>query len=93
MHGPNVKRLVAHKVGIARKILDVIPAGGVLADGTPFVNNVETMQTTSARATEWVEWALRSVRQARDPNPWKTADDEAIAGELLRHIEERKKKV
>ncbi len=35
-------------------------------------------------AKTWVEAAIKSVRLAAEPNPWKAATDEEIAGEVMR---------
>lgn len=83
--GPNVKRLVFHKMS-----LDAVPPGGGLKSALDFIITPGAMGASYKAATEWVNAAILAVRQAVEPNPWKTADDEAIAGELLRLIEERK---
>lgn len=82
--GPNVRRLLAHKMS-----LDAIPAGGGFADGIEFFLNREKRQRIMADAENWVTGAILAVRGAAEPNPWREADNEAIAGEILRQIEER----
>lgn len=84
--GPNVMKLIAHKMS-----LDAIPSGGGFADGLKFLMSKERIVASSKTASEWVQMALRLVREAAEPNPWKKSDDEAIAGELLRQIEAKKK--
>jgi hypothetical protein len=84
MIGPNVKRLWAMKMA-----KDAIPSDGGLADGLKFLSSREPIAEGARRASEFVEQALRAVRCAAEPNEWKHATDEEIAGELLRRIEER----
>jgi hypothetical protein len=45
---------------------------------------------SSRKAKEWVDAAIQTVRGVREPNPWKNATDEEIAGELLRQIDNKK---
>lgn len=80
----NVTRLVIHKMSI-----DAIPPGGGLADGIAFLSDKAKIAEGWRAAEAWVREAIQMVRQAADPNPWRAADDEAIAGELLRLIAER----
>jgi len=83
--GPNVKKLITHKMS-----RDAIPDGGGFADGLSFLSNPERMAKAARAATEWVEHAIAIVKTAPD-NPYGD-DDEAIAGEILRQIDERKAK-
>lgn len=85
--GPNVRRLIAHKMSV-----DAVPKGGGLADAITFLTSPGAIGRAAKEATAWVAEAIRVVRLAVEPNPWKQADDETIAGEILRHIEERKRK-
>ncbi len=80
--GPNVKRLIAAKM--AR---DAIPPGGCLTDALRFIIDKDRLVTGARAATEFVEEAIKAVRMAAEPNQWKNADDEAIAGEILRRME------
>ena len=80
----NVKRLVAHKMSV-----DAVPGGGGLVDALKFLSSKEAILSGARAATEWVRLAIAAVRQAGEPNPWKDADDEAIAGEILRRIKDR----
>ena len=82
--GPNVKRLIAHKVS-----LDAVPRGGGLVDAVAFLKDTERLSACTHEAIAWVEAALEAVKAAPG-NPYGD-DDEAIAGELLRRIETRKK--
>jgi len=81
MQGPNVRKLIAHKM--AR---DAVPSGGGLADALAFLTRKEAIVASARAATEWVALAIRAVREAGEPNPWREASDEEIAGELLRRI-------
>jgi hypothetical protein len=69
--------------------MDAIPLGGNFGDGLRFLQNAEAITASARAATEWVGSAIRAVREAAEPNPWKTADDETIAGEIVRRIEEQ----
>jgi hypothetical protein len=40
-------------------------------------------------ATKWIELAIRAVREAAEPNKFKDADDETIAGEILKQIAQK----
>lgn len=59
---------------------------------------IEVLTTPAAlvqrlrQARDWCQAAVLAVRQAAEPNPWANGTDEAIAGELVRRIEERWKK-
>lgn len=81
----NVQRLVFHKISI-----DAIPAGGGFADGIAFFTDPDKRRRITADAQEWVTQAIKIIRDAKEPNPWSESSDEAIAGELLRRIDERK---
>ncbi len=39
-----------------------------------------------------MRFAILTLRQAAEPNPWKDSDDEEIAEEFLNRIAERKEK-
>lgn len=84
--GPNVRKLIAEKT--AR---DAIPGGGGLADGIKFLSNPKNISAGYRAAMEWVKIAILTVRQASEPNPWKDATDEEIAGEILKHIQAKRK--
>lgn len=81
MKGPNVTKLICHKMSV-----DAIPSGGGFGDGIKFLMNPDRVVSTAKSATEWVNQAIGLIRTAADQNPWKNADDEAIAGELLSQI-------
>lgn len=84
IQGPNVKKLIAHKMAI-----DAIPAGGGFAAGLHFLSDKQRIIDGAKAATAWVEQAIATVKSAPD-NPY--GDDEAIAGEILRQLEERNRK-
>lgn len=81
--GPNAKKLIFHKMS-----LDAIPSGGGLMDGIAFLKSPERIRDGMAAAAEWVFNAIDAVRSA--PGGDAMGDDEAIAGEILRQIDERK---
>lgn len=87
MQGPNVKKLIAHKMS-----LDAVPPGGGLRSALEFLSDAKNIARSAKNATAWVNEVIGLVRNASDPNPWRNADDEAIAGEILKGIEARKKK-
>lgn len=84
--GPNVKRLAILKMS-----RDAIPPGGSIADGVRFLSDKKGMVESLRKSESWALAAVEAVRQGGDPNPWRNSDDEAIAGELLRRIEARKR--
>jgi hypothetical protein len=82
--GPNLKKLMAHKMAI-----DMIPPGG---DPFAFVETImdgKKHAAVAAAALEWSILAVNAVRSAVD-NPYGD-DEEVIAGEILKQIEERKR--
>jgi hypothetical protein len=83
--GPNVKKLIAHKMS-----LDAVPPGGGLKSALDFLTKPGAIAASGKAGTEWVMAAIVAIRTAAEPNPWKNADDEQIAGEVLRRIGERK---
>jgi len=83
--GPNVKKLIAMKI-----VRVAIPAKGTFADGLKFLTDPEKIKQTAKQATEFVKAAIQDVRNAGEPNSWKNADDETIAAEILRKIDEKK---
>ena len=83
--GPNVKKLVAHKVA-----LDAIPSGGGLQAGIAFLMDKYRIIETTRKAQEWVAQAIALVKTA--PDNQYGDDDEAIAGAILQGIKERQGK-
>lgn len=84
-HGPNVQKLITYRTS-----QQAIPAGGGLPDAVKFLSSASTIADGVRAATEWVEAAIALVKTSPD-NPYGD-DDEAIAGEILRQIEEKKAK-
>ena len=86
--GPNVRRLIAHKMS-----LDAIPTGTKepLAEGANFLLDKQRLLSSAKAAAAWVKEAFKSIREAAEPNPWKGADDETIASYLLDQIAERQR--
>ena len=82
MQGPNVRKLIAHKVSLI-----AVPPGGGLKSAMGFLSDPDKIVSTIREATAWVEKAISIVRQADEPNPWRNADDETIAGEILAGVE------
>ena len=83
--GHNAKRLIAIKM--AR---NAIPDGGGFEDGLRFLSNKDLIVASAKEAAKWVADAIDAVRAAAEPNPFKSATDEEIAGEILHKIESRK---
>lgn len=83
---PNVRRLL-----ILRMSREAVPDGGGLADGLSFFIDAEKRKTIMANSEEWVRQAIALVRNASEPNPWRDASDDAIAGEILRRAERAEK--
>lgn len=82
VQGPNVKRLIAHKMSV-----DAIPKGGGIADALAFLSSPQHIVASAKAATVWVDKVIELIKSAPD-NPYGD-DDEAIAAEILRRIEER----
>jgi hypothetical protein len=82
--GPNVKRLIVHKM-----TLDAVPAGGGISTAITFLTNPKGIGESARKATEWVDAAIAAVKAAPD-NPYGD-DDEAIAAEILRQVDLRKR--
>ena len=78
--GPNFKKLVCQKMAV-----DAIPPDGGLMDGIKFFQG--DIAGAAREAQAWVRQAIDAVKAA-PANPYGD-DDEAIAGEILRQIEER----
>jgi hypothetical protein len=84
--GTNVKKLIVHKMAVL-----MIPPGTAnpLGVGVAALVRPGNLAAVAREATAWVEQILTAVKAAPD-NPYGT-DDEAIAGEILRQIEARKR--
>ena len=85
MMGPNVKRLIIQKM-----VTDAVPPGGGIQSAIEFLSSKERIVTSARDATAWVDQAIAVVRLAAEPNPWKNATDEDIAGEIIQQIERRR---
>lgn len=87
--GPNVKRLIAHKMSLL-----MIPPGTKkgqgLATGMAALMKPGNIQQVCKEATEWVEQAIDAVKACPDGGWWGD-ENEAIAGELLRQIDEKRR--
>ena len=81
MQGPNVKKLITTRIAQL-----AVPPGGGLADAIGFLAS-KRIGKTAKDATDWVNEAIAVVKTAPD-NPFGN-DDEAIAGEILRQLEEK----
>lgn len=84
MQGPNVKKLIASRMAVI-----AIPRNGGFQDGIAFLTNPAAITQAARDATEWVNDAVSAVKQS--PNNPFGDDDEAIAGEVLRQIEEKRR--
>jgi hypothetical protein len=82
MQGPNVKKLI-----IRRMSMLMVPDGGGLADALKSLSSAENIGGIAREATDWVMAALAAVKMS--PGNVHDDDDEAIAGEILRQIEEK----
>lgn len=83
--GPNVRRLIAHKVA-----LDAVPKGGGMGDAIKFISTPGAIGDGLREAARWASAAIAAVKAAPG-NPYGD-DDEAIAGEILRQVEAIKEK-
>ena len=84
MQGPNVKKLIVRRISML-----AVPDGGGCADAIGWLTSPDSVSKTVREATEWVKEAIGVVKTAPD-NSFGD-DDEAIAGEILRQIEEKQK--
>jgi hypothetical protein len=82
--GPNVKRLIAHRMSVV-----IVPSGGGLPDALQAMTSPGRLVEIGREATAWVRQAIDAVIAAPG-NPYGN-DDEAIAGEILQRIDERKR--
>lgn len=83
--GPNVKRLISRKMAIL-----AIPVGSgkdSFNRGLDVLMNRGKFASVAAEASDWVRQAIATMKTAPD-NPYGD-DDEAIAGAILKGIEER----
>ena len=80
------------KLVIRKMALDAVPRGGSIVDGIKFLSDKERIAKAARESTLWVEGAIKSVREAAEPNPFKDSSDEEIAAEILKRIEAREKR-
>jgi hypothetical protein len=85
--GPNVKKLMIIKTSLV-----AIPKGGSVADGVKFLSDKDGIIRTMKESYQWVKASIELIRLAKEPNPFKNADEETIAGELVRRVEEKQKR-
>jgi hypothetical protein len=83
MHqGPNVRKLVIHKMSML-----MVPPGGRLQTALAALTKHGNVGAVAREATGWVEQAIAAVKTAPG-NPYGD-DDEAIAGVILKGIADR----
>jgi len=80
----NIRRLAIEKMS-----LDAVPKGGGLADAIEFLMDKDRILKTAREADRWAKNAVLAVKCA--PGGENMGDDEAIAGEILRQLEAKKK--
>jgi len=76
-----MRELLAHKMA-----MDAVPPGAGPREAIAFLTSPGRLEASAREATKWVHAAIAAVRDAADPNPWRNADNEAIAAEVLRLI-------
>jgi hypothetical protein len=81
--GNNITKLAIHLA-----TLKAIPPGGGLASGIQWLTDNERRNTDLKAAFEEAKSYIDAIKSA--PGGEAMGDDEAIAGEILRQIEERK---
>jgi len=87
--GPNVRRLIARKMALL-----AIPAGSgkdSFTKGLDVITNRGKFSSIASEASAWVQAVIATMKTAPD-NPYGD-DDEAIAGEILKEIEQREKEM
>jgi len=87
--GPNVRRLIARKMALL-----AIPVGSgkeSFARGLDVITNRGKFSSVASEASDWVRRAIATMKTAPD-NPYGD-DDEAIAGAILKGIEQREKEM
>ncbi|MFA5767618.1 MAG: hypothetical protein WC919_06875 [Candidatus Paceibacterota bacterium] len=84
--GPNVRKLICHRMSSI-----IVPPNGGPKDVFEAITTPNKLTQIAKESAVWVEEALAAIKSAPD-NPFG-GDDEAIAGEILRRLEERKLKL
>jgi len=77
--GPNVKKLIAHKMS-----LEMVPSGSGFMGAIEAIREPGRIGREAKAATDWVQMAITAVRSA--PDNLFGDDDELIAGEILRRL-------
>jgi len=72
------------KLAILKMSVDAVPKGGGLDSAIEFLMDPKLISEGAKKADKFVLAAVQAVRSAADPNPYKHADDETIAGHLLK---------
>lgn len=85
--GPNFKKLVFSKMAV-----DAIPNGSGFEAGLEFLCDPKRIGASFRESVLWCDAAIIELRNARDPNPYRTASEENICAELLRLVDERKRR-
>jgi hypothetical protein len=81
--GPNLKKLMVHFMAV-----DAIPAGGGLQAAVDLIMSPNGLRDSAMRSLAQALAAVDAMRAAPD-NPYGD-DEEVIAGEFVKQIEERK---
>jgi hypothetical protein len=82
--GPNMKDLIVHRMS-----MEAVPTGGGLNSALNFLSSKESIIGGLKAATEWSQKAVLAIRNATEPNPWRNASDEDIAGEIMKRVKQR----
>lgn len=80
--GPNVIQLIVHKMCV-----DTIPPDGGVAGLLNLIRSKEQIRDAVKKAAAWVFTVIDLVKAAPDGSQF--GDDEAIASEILRQVDER----
>lgn len=88
MIGPNVKKLVCMKM--ARDAIPPEKTGSGIGEAVAFLSDPKKIIAGAKASQEWVAQAIAVIRTGGEPNPWKNADDEVIAGEILKRVEKKR---
>ena len=81
--GPNLKKLMIHFMAV-----DAVPAGGGLQSAVDLIMSPNGLRDSAMRSLTKALAAIDAMRAAPD-NPYGN-DEETIAGEFVKQIEERK---
>ncbi len=87
MPSPNLHKLLTEFISVEAVPLGVrAPHEAALA----YFTDDERRREITASARAKMQRAINAVRNASDPNPWRNATEEEIAGEILQGIEKRR---